>query len=162
MDGLNVVIALLVYSAPAWILLCIGFAAFALPAFSGGDEELAGALAGIGFGIYALMLCLVILFALVLGIVAPGIYIQYVRTGELGALFRFGEVLDIVRDNLGDVVLAWLAYFVANLLLQLVTAISIITICGPIILGLVGPVWLLIVAGHLYGQIGAKAGYSPA
>jgi hypothetical protein len=158
MDGLNLFIALLVYSSPALLLFCISFAAFLLPALSGGNEEIAGALAGVGFGIWALMLCLVMLVTLALGLVTPALNVQYVRNGTLGSLFRFGEVLALTRNNLGDIVLAWLALLVANLVLQAVIGISSITICGPFILGLVGPIWILGATGHLYGQIGAKEG----
>jgi hypothetical protein len=158
MDGLNLFIALLVYSSPALLLLCFGFAAFLLPALGGGNDEVMGALAGVSVGIWALMICLVMLLSLALGFIVPALNVQYVRHKSLGALFRFGEVLQITRDNLGDIVLAWLALLVANLLLQVVIAIVSITICGPFILGLAGTVWFLAATGHLYGQIGARMG----
>ena len=161
-DGLNMVIALLVYSLPAWVLLCVGFAAIFLPALSGGDEEMAGALAGIGIGIYAIMFCLFILVALVLAFITPALNIQYARTGQLGSLFRFAEIVEMTRENLAEVLLSVVALIGANLVLQLIVFISFITICGPFILGLVGPVWILAATGHLYGQIGAKEGYTPA
>lgn len=160
MDGLNVTIALLVYSAPALLLFCLGFAAFFIPVSAstttGSSDELIGALAGVSVGIWFLMLCLVILVSLAVAVVTPALNIQYVRNGTLGSLFRFGEIWRITRENLGDIVLAWLALLVANLVLQLVIGVSAITICGPLILGLVGPIWFLAGTGHLYGQIAAK------
>lgn len=159
MDGLNVSIALLVYSSPAILLFCIGFGATFLPALGSGSDEVAGALAGISLGIWALLLCLIIILSLALAFVTPALNVQYVREGTLGSLFRFGEVLQLTRDNLGDIVLAWLALIVANILLQLVIGISTITICGPFILGLAGPIWFLAATGHIYGQIAAKRGY---
>lgn len=155
MDGLNLTIALLVYSSPAILLFCIGFGFTLLPAFSG-SEEVAGALAGIGLGVWFLMMCLVLLVSLALAFVTPALNVQYVRYGTLGSLFRFGEVLQLARDNLGDIVLAWLALLVANFALQLIISVSVITICGPIILGLVTPVWYMAATGHLYGQIATK------
>lgn len=162
MDGLNVAIALLVYSSPAILLLCIGFGATLLPVLGGDSNEIAGALAGISIGIWALLLCLIILLSLALAFITPALNVQYVRHGTLGSLFRFGEVLQITRENLGDIALAWLALMVANLLLQAVIGISSITICGPFILGLAGPIWFLAATGHLYGQIAAKGGYGSA
>lgn len=159
MDGLNVAVALLVYSSPALLLFCIGFAATLLPVLGSGSDEIAGALVGLGFGIWALLLCLILILSLALAFVTPALNVQYVRHGTLGSLFRFGEVLQLTRDNLGDIVLAWLALIVANLVLQLVIGVSAITICGPFILGLVGPIWFLAATGHLYGQIAAKSGY---
>ena len=156
MDGLNLTIALLVYSSPALLLFCIGFGATLLPAFSSSDE-VAGALAGVSIGIWALLMCLVVIISFAIAFITPALNIQYVRYGSLGSLFRFGEVIQIVRENIGDIVLAWLALLAANIVLQLVISISVITICGPIILGLVSPVWFLAATGHLYGQIASKS-----
>lgn len=162
MDGLNVSIALLVYSSPALLLFCLGFGAFFIPvtASTGSSDEVVGALAGISVGIWFLMLCLVLLVSLAVAFVTPALNIQYVRNGTLGSLFRFGEVVQITRDNLGDIVLAGLALLVANIVLQLVIGVSSITICGPLILGLVGPIWFLAGTGHLYGQIASKSGFA--
>ena len=156
MDGLNLAIALLVYSSPVLLLLCIGFFATFLPALGAESDEIAGALAGISVTIWIVLGCLILLLSLALGFITPALNVQYVRYGTLGSLFRFGEVLQLTRANLGDIVLAWLALLVANLVLQLVISISVITICGPFILGLVGPIWFLASTGHLYGQIATK------
>lgn len=152
MDGLNLTIALLVYSSPALLLFCIGFGFTFLPAFSG-SEEAAAAFAGISIGIWILMMCLVLIISLALAVVTPALNVQYVRYGTLGSLFRFGEVLQLTREHLGEIVMAWLALIVANLVLQLVIGVSAITICGPFILALAGPVWIMAATGHLYGQI---------
>ncbi|HZD10537.1 MAG TPA: DUF4013 domain-containing protein [Candidatus Binatia bacterium] len=157
MDGLNLSIALLVYSSPVLLLFCIGFAATLLPALASDSDQVAGALAGVSIGIWALLLCLLILLSLALAFLTPALNVQYVRHGTLGSLLRFGEVLELTRNNLGDIALAWLALLVANIVLQLVVSISAITICGPFILGLAGPVWFLAAAGHLYGQIATKS-----
>lgn len=161
MDGLNITIALLVYSFPALLLFCLGFAAFIIPASAstGSSDEVVGALASISVGIWFLMLCLVILVSLAVAVVTPALNIQYVRNGTLGSLFQFGEIWRITRENLGDIVLAWLALMVANIVMQLVIGVSAITICGPLILGLVGPIWLMAGTGHLYGQIAAKGDF---
>lgn len=156
MDGLNLTIALIVYSSPALLLFCIGFAATLLPAMSSSDE-VAGALAGVSVGIWLLLACLLVFISLALAFVTPALNVQYVRHGTLGSLFRFGEVLRLTRENIGDIVLAWLALLVANIVLQLVISISVVTICGPFILGLVAPVWFLAATGHLYGQIAVKS-----
>lgn len=157
MDGLNIFLARLVYSAPASILLCLGLGVFLLPVL-GGDQDAQAALASISFAVYCVLLCLVTFFALFVAFVTPAISIQYVRTRSLGEVFRFGEVFAIARAHASDILLVWLASVVANLLLQLVVGISVITICGPIILAAAGAVWITSANGHLYGQIGRRAG----
>lgn len=165
MDGLNLTIAMLVYSSPALLLLCVGFGVTLLPAL-GGSDEMVTALAGISAGIWILMACLIVLVSLAVAFVTPALNIQYVRHGNLGSLFRFGEVLAITRENIGDIVLAWLALMVANIVVQMIIGVSVVTICGPLILGLVSPIWFMAATGHLYGQIAAKVdkgmGYKPA
>jgi len=158
MDGLNLTLALLVYSSPALLLFCIGFAATLLPALGSGSDEVAGALAGVSIGIWVLLSCLLLIVSLAVAFVTPALNVQYVRHGTLGSLFRFGEVLSLTRAHLGDIVMAWLALLVANIVLQFVISVSVITICGPFILGLAGPIWFLAATGHLYGQIATKAG----
>ncbi len=155
-DGLRLTVALLVYSSPAWILFCLAFGFMFVPALGGG-EEVTEALLALSAGVWLVMMCLIVLVSLALAFVTPALNVQYVRHGTLGSLFRFGEVLQIVRENLGDILLAWLALLAANVLLQLVVSVSIITICGPFILGLAGPVWFMAATGHLYGQIAAKS-----
>ncbi|MCI0397183.1 MAG: DUF4013 domain-containing protein, partial [Chloroflexi bacterium] len=82
--------------------------------------------------------------------------IQYARTGEFGSLFRFGEIMAIVRNNIGDILLTIVAYLAASFVLQFLIGISIITICGPLVIGLAGTLWVLLAQAHLYGQIAAK------
>ncbi len=156
MDGLNVFIGMIVYASPAILLFCIGFSATLLPVLGGGDEDLVGALAGVGFAIYAVLFCLATLVALALAFVSPALHIQYARTGELGSLFRFGEILSMVRQNVANIILIFVAYLVASMLVQLIVSISAITICGPFILLFLGTVWLQLGVAHLYGQMGGQ------
>lgn len=159
MDGAIVIAAQIVYMLPAMIPFFIGFAAFLLPALSGGNDDVAGALAAVGFGIYFLMLCLGILVAMVAGFVSPALHIQYVRTGEFGALFRVGEVFGIVRENVTDILMTFVATFVALIIIQAIGGVLFFTICGPFIIALVGRFWVMMANGHLYGQIASKSGY---
>lgn len=158
MDGLMVFVARFVYMLPALIPFCIGFLAFFLPALSGGDSATAESLAAVGAGVYFLMSCLGVLVAIVAGFVTPALHIQYAKTGELGSLFRFGEVFGIVRENVTDILLTFLAAFGANMVVQTVAGILFFTICGPFIIALVGTFWVMMANAHLYGQIGAKIG----
>jgi uncharacterized protein involved in cysteine biosynthesis len=86
--------------------------------------------------------------------------IQYVQTNELGAMFRFGEVVSIARDNIGDIVIVALATFGASFVLSAVLGVlNIIPCLGQIVSVIIsiaaGP-YLMAISGHLYGQIAAK------
>jgi hypothetical protein len=162
MDGLNVIIALLVYTAPAWLLLCIGMSTTILPVLGGENEDMVGALATLTIASWSVVACLAMLFSLVLFFFVPAVMIQYARTGQLGACFRFGEVFAIVRENIVNIILVAVINFVASLIVQAIAGVLISTFCLAIVgipLAWLGSVWILAVTGHLYGQIGAMGGY---
>jgi hypothetical protein len=159
-DGLAVIVAQIVYTFPFWVLLCAAVATtigFSGLAEASEDAAVAGIIAT--FGVIA---CVGLIFALALFFLSPAIVIQYARTGEFGAAFRFGEVWGIARDNLGDIVIAGLASFLASLLLNTVVGVLAAIPCvgwvGAPLLALAGYPWLLAVTGHLYGQIAVKGG----
>ena len=157
-DGLYILLASLVYSLPFLILVCIATVATAgFGSLTEMSEE--AATAGI-LATFGLTFCLTGLFMLALFFISPAIVIQYVRTGEFAACFRFSEIIDIVRENTGDIAIAALTPFLASLAISTVlgvfSAIPIIGWCGGPIIGIaVGP-YLSAIVGHLYGQIAAK------
>lgn len=155
MDGLYVAVAIFVYTLPLWILFCIGFVVMFLPAL-GGSGDVVELLGAVTFTVWCVLGCLFLLLIVGLALVVPAINIQYVRTNEFGALFRFGEVLGIARDNLSDILLTVVVNIAAQFVLSTVTGIISFTVCGPIIVGLGGSVWITISLAHLYGQIAAK------
>jgi len=161
MDGLYVVIAQFVYTLPFWILACIGFVATI--GFSGLTEVNEGAGAAGIMATFGVVGCLVLLLWIALVFITPAIYIQYVRTNEFGACFRFGEVFGIARDYIGDILITVVFALVASFVISTVTGVLqvIIPCLGSIIAlvfgALAGP-WLIVSIGHLYGQIAAKLG----
>jgi hypothetical protein len=154
-DGFAIVVATLVYTLPIWILMCCSILVF-LPVGSL-EGNAADIMAGIGVLALVLMSCLFILFAIGLALVAPAITIQYAREGNLSACFRFGEVLGMVRDNIGDILISLLVLFGISFALSL---IGIIPIVGWVI-SFLASIYTIFVTGHLYGQIGAKIGGAP-
>ncbi len=158
MDGLSVIIGQIVYTLPFWVIMCIALVASAgLGGLADVNEDVMAA----GFlATWGLVICLSLVFAVALFFLSPAIVIQYVNTNELGAMFRFGEVVAIARENVGDIVIAALASFVASLVISVVlgifSAIPFIGWCGGPIIGIVVGPYLTAVTGHLYGQIAAK------
>jgi hypothetical protein len=156
MDGLYLLVAIFVYTLPLWILFCIGFAVTFLPTIGAGNDDVATALGGVAVLTWGIMGCLLIILAIGLAVMIPGLYIQYIRTNEFGSLFRIGEVFGIVRENVADILLSIVASFGANLVVSTISSVLSWTICVPLILAFAGPVWVNISMGHLYGQIAAK------
>lgn len=165
-DGISIVLASIVYTLPFWLLICIAFVStIGFGSLSEMTEISDDAIAAGVFATYGLVGCLTLIFMLALFFISPAIVIQYVREGELGACFRFGEVLAIARENLGDIVIAGLTPFAASFVFSLLFgALSIIPCLGWIAsfaLGVVMGPYLTAVTGHLYGQIAGKIGGTP-
>ncbi len=162
-DGLFIALARLVYTAPIWIVLCIGFFLTVVPlSATSGSGDAATAMGGIAAVTWTLLSCLIILMALLLALIGPAINLQYVRYGEFAACFRVGEVLGMVRDHIGDFLMIAVGLILANLLIGLIGTVSIITICGPFFISLAGMFLIRLVSGHLVGQLGRKlAGKEP-
>lgn len=157
MDGLYVALARFVYTLPVWLLFCAYFFIAILGAGSGANEDVLGAILGGGF---LVLFCLMFLFAIALIFVNPGIIIQYIRTNSPGSMFSVGEVLGIVRNNVGDIGIMLVALIGASLVIGLVGGLfNIIPVLGQIIYFIVviatGP-YLAVVSAHMIGQIAAK------
>ncbi len=160
MDGLYVIIAQFVYTLPFWLIACVGsIATIGFGSLSEISDEAATAGIVTTFGVAG---CLVLIFWIALIFITPAIYIQYVRTDDFGACFRFGEVFGIARDYLGDILITVAFALVASIVIGIITSVLQFIACIGWLLALVvwalaGP-WLTVSIGHLYGQIAAKMG----
>ena len=144
-DGLKVLAAQLVYTLPLWVLICISGGFYAAAASDSQGMQVLGAAGSI------LFFCVIFLFSIALFFLSPAIIIQYVRTDDFGACFRFSEVLAIARDNIADIIITFLATWVASLAIGLLSIVP----CIGWLAGLVALPYLSAVSGHLYGQIAA-------
>jgi hypothetical protein len=155
MDGIVVSVAQLIYALPIVLLGLCSWLVFLVPALGAGsdlEEALAG---GALIGFFAIM-CIIILLGIALAFVVPALYVQYVRSGNFGSMFRFAEVIEIARQNLADILITVVASIGGGLVLSVLISIALITICGGLILSYAGPVWLMVATAHLYGQIAAN------
>ena len=161
MDGLYITLARLVYTSPFLILVCIGVLVTVVPAVgvNAGNESVSNVLAGTAVVVWLLLACVGLLFGLALFFIAPAISLQYVRTSQFNACLRFGEVIGIARDNIGDISIAALVLIMANFVLQGIIGALAATGCGLILaipMAWVVFPWLSFSGGHMYGQIAAK------
>ncbi|MCB8986714.1 MAG: DUF4013 domain-containing protein [Ardenticatenaceae bacterium] len=154
-DGLNLTIAGLIYTLPLWLALCCSGVTFLPAAMSEGDLTEATTLLSVsGFSLIA---CLAFLFLVAYAVIAPAIAIQYAHEDTLAATLRFGEVFAIVREHLGDIVLAVVVITVLGVALSLLGLIPLIGWLFSVGIA----IYVFFVTGHLYGQIGAKVGGLP-
>jgi len=156
MDGLMLWVVTLIYALPVLILICPITMVWVLPAFGGEEENLTAVLASIS-GIVTMGLgCLAVLYGILVGLLTPVLQIRYAETGEIGTCLRFGEIFQFLFANLGSIVVSQLLVWAAGMILMPV--VSILTL-GLLILPV--SAWLSIFSGHLYGQIGQRAGLIP-
>lgn len=142
-DGLKIIAAQLVYTLPFWLLMCISFG------FSAAAASDSQALQVMGMAGNLLMICVILLFSIALFFLTPAIIIQYVQTDDFAACFRVGEVVAIARDSIADILITFLATWVAGLLLGLASLVP----CVGWLVALAAVPYVGAVAGHLYGQI---------
>jgi hypothetical protein len=158
MDGLFIMIAQFVYTLPFLLLFCvISIGMVASAGMAELSEDLAAASLLATFGLSA---CLLLFWYVAILFISPAIMIQYGRTGALGSCFRFGEVIAIVRRNVGDILIAFVAILIVTFVFSAFTfVLGSIPCLGLIIslpLSLVFGPYVMMVSGHLYGQIAAK------
>lgn len=156
-DGITVGGAQLIYVLPYLLLVGLLAAAIAIPAAASGNDEVAGMLAG-GFGL--VMGCTSFIFSIAYLFVGPAVLIQYARTGEFRDCFDFAEIKSIIKSQWVNILLVMLIMMVASFAMIIVLGISVITICGPFIIMIIGPVWGAYAQAHLYGQMARDYGSS--
>ena len=147
-DGLKFLVVGIVYALP--ILLLYGIL-FGIIIFSGSvNEESIGVVGGVSASI---VYCLVLIYAIFLGFLQPALMLQYLRSdGDIGRCLNVMEVWNIAKNHAVPSILFLLVTIAASFFLQVATAVSIITICGPIVIYFAGIPWLGAVQGHLIGQ----------
>ncbi|MDD3825909.1 MAG: DUF4013 domain-containing protein [Anaerolineae bacterium] len=135
-DGLKSLIIGIVYALPGILIsICLGI--------PGGILSDNGEGIGALFGVAAS--CLSFLWTIVMLVLLPAAIAFWVARDDLGAAFRFGEIIDFVRNNL--------ATYLVTMVMTLVA--SIIGSLGSVVCGvgaLVTIPYSYMVMGHLYGQ----------
>jgi len=135
-DGLKYIVIGIVYALPAIIVsLCLG-----VPAGLMAEDS-----PGLSSALSMISSCLGILWAIVISIVLPAAVAFFVAEDDLGAAFRFGDVLAFVRNNLSTYLVTFVMSWVASIVGSLGSLL-----CGIGVLATVPYSYMVI--GHLYGQ----------
>jgi hypothetical protein len=151
--GLVYLVILLIYALPGLLLACCFALAVGIPGAllrTDGDPGLAASLASTAVS------CLAFPLGLVYTAVLPAVTIQCAVTADFGATFRFREMWDLVRANLGNyLVVTILAWAVDNLVVPLG-----LILCGVGVLAT--GFYALAVTAYLYGFFYRSAHRPPA
>lgn len=156
-DGLKLVVVYVVWALPIILLYCcqIALTIGASAALGGGNRQAADAAAALLTLVTLVFNCLMGLYAIFVTLVRPAIVVQYLRTGEIGAGVRFGEVLGIVRRVPGPVILTALLGIVVGFIGQLGAIACIVGVFFTF-------AYAYFVTAHLEGQVWSELDRAPA
>ena len=142
MDGLWVFLIFLVWSIPIILVACLQGVGTALIADANQDAANA-------YGIVsACFTCVIVLWALVVAAVSPAILVRFAEVGEFVTGFQFSEILDVIRDNVGNYIIVILLIWLAGLIASLGVILCVIGVIFT-------QFWSYLVAGNLMGQLAA-------
>jgi len=142
MDGLKAFVIGLVYALPVMIIAIPLGIVTSTAAASGMDADMGGVLISI-----ASVCCygIIFVYSILMALVLPAAYTQFAATGNLGAAFRFKDVIGLVRSAPGP----YLMVFVGSLLTGMIAGLgSILCLVGVVLTY----TYAMAVNGHLYGQ----------
>ncbi len=157
-DGFFVTVGEMIWVLPFMLLFFV--VALVTGGLGSAAENSSGLVAAAATGSGLLLSCLVILMVVAFLFLTPALLIQFAREDEFAALFRFGEVFDIIRDNVADILITFLVSIVATLAIGVVSIpllfIPVLGWAAIVLLALASGPYIQFVTGHLYGQIAAK------
>jgi hypothetical protein len=142
-DGLWIFLIFLVWAIPIIVVACLQGVGAAALAEAGDDAANA-------FGIISVCFtCVMVLWGLVIAAVSPAIMVLYAEVGEFMAGFRFSEIFDIIRANVGNYIIVILLIWVAGLIASFGVILCVIGVIFT-------QFWSYLVAGNLMGQLAAQ------
>jgi hypothetical protein len=142
-DGLWIFLIFLVWSIPIILVACLQGIGTAVLAEA--SEDAANA-----FGVIsACFSCVIVLWALVIAVASPAILVRYTEIGEFMAGFQFSELLNIIRANVGNYIIAILLIWVAGLIASFGVILCVIGVIFT-------QFWSYLVTGNLLGQLAAQ------
>ena len=124
-DGIFAIIIGIVYALPMILLfICAGGAGFGLAAT--GDETMVTA----GLVVGGCLACLALIVGVVTGLATPMALARYADVGEIGPAFRVGEIIALVRNNIGGLLIVVIGYgLVLSIIISIGGSIGLI-LCG--------------------------------
>jgi hypothetical protein len=155
-EGLKLFIIGLIYSIPIWIIMLLtGAPAALLGSMSSGEGDGFGALAA-GTACLGGLLSLVV-GAFILFWILGAITNFAVNDGDFGAAFQFGKIWDILKANLGKMVMAVIAAVIASVIVGVLAGVLAIIPClgwiAAWVISFVASFYILLVIAYTCGHI---------
>lgn len=95
--------------------------------------------------------CLLLVYMILLMLILPAATIRYALSGQFGAFFRFGDIMALIKANIGGYIIALLVALVAGLIAEIVGLIA----CG---IGFFFTImWAMLVTANLFGNLTREA-----
>ncbi len=151
-QGIKLAALLFIWALPA-VLLALPLAFGGVLLDNQGTEWLGGLLiAGLS--------CLMVLWAVIVTLVSPAIYIRLAETEDFASGLRFGDILAFTRQHIGDVIVATIVFWAVSVVAGLLGGLAGALLCGVGLLVTIplAQLYIGLVQAHLYGQIGQRHG----
>ena len=139
--GLVLALILFIYQIPNLLLQCVRIGA--MMALAEADPEAAENATLI---IQSCQGCFSLVWGLLVAAISPAVFIKYTLTEDFMAGFRFGELFNLIKADLGN-------YVIAVLLTWLAGIAALVGLCGLCIGIFFTSFWSRLVQAHLYGQL---------
>ena len=146
--GLLYTVVAFVYALPILLLACLMQGGIILVggATSSSSGNAGDAAGGAVAAISVCFGCLMLIYGVFMGIVLPAAIGNFAAKDQLGAAFRFGDIIKLVQKNIGVYVMVLVITVLAGLIASIVGSVA----CGVGIL--FTGFWSLLVIGHATGQ----------
>ncbi len=143
-NGLPTLVIQIVYALPILLLIC----AFSCILMLGGGVASGSEDAAVGIAMMSMfcLMPLIVIVSLVLQPITLAALVRHIQTGELSPALKVGEVMSMVRSNLGGWIVLWLLQILCGMVASV----------GSVAFGvgaLFTSIYALAVFGHLLGQM---------
>jgi len=155
--GFKLFVVTFVWGLPA-LLLALPIALGGVMLGVGSDGDSFGPLAALGGLTMGFGYCLIFVYGIAYYVLTPGFTIWFARNEQISDGFKVTEIWHWTRSNLGNVILAVVAFAVASLLITTVASIvgSILCFIGLIVTIPLGMLATYLYQYHLIGQLAYK------
>jgi hypothetical protein len=143
MTGLKAMVTVLGYVFPGFIIYFGAQIVGVILSAVGGHSDAVGTIAGL---VMMAGMCLGMPILMIGALLSPIGLLRFVDTGEIGAAFRFGEVLGFVKNNFVNILMALVVGFVGQFIAQFGIIACFIGVLFTM-------TWALMVQGHAWGQV---------
>lgn len=165
--GFKLFVVSLVWGLPAILLMLPTVVGGVL--LGAGDNNSSGFLSGLGALTAGLGYCLIFLYGIFFYLMTPGFTLWFARNEQISEGLKFTEIWQWTQRNLGSVIIAVVAFFVASAVISIVTSVvgAVLCLVGLIVTIPLGMLATYLYQYHLIGQLGYKADtgkpyYTPA